>query len=104
MFLFPGLHKNINVSLFSFTYYRLDPNKFVESIRTLLKNNAPNEDFHAFYKLVLDNNVSFTIRSNQLSLALALTSNNDDLKKVFKNIWTYTCNTWARCKYVFILC
>lgn len=45
-------------------HYRLDPNKFVESIRILLKNNAPNEDFHAFYERVLDSNVSLTIKSN----------------------------------------
>lgn len=41
---------------------RLDPDRFLESIRTLLKNNAPSEDFDAFYKLILDENVS-TLKS-----------------------------------------
>lgn len=45
-------------------YYRLNLNNFVESIRILLKNNAPNEDFQAFHELMLNENVCLTIQSD----------------------------------------
>lgn len=37
--------------------HRLDPERFLESIRTLLDNNADNEQFDAFFQLMIDRNV-----------------------------------------------
>lgn len=47
------------ISLFSQHYhsFRLNPERFIESIRTLLDNKADNEQFDAFFQLMIDQNV-----------------------------------------------
>lgn len=43
--------------MYILSLHRLDPERFLESIRTLLDNNADNAQFDAFFQLMIGRNV-----------------------------------------------
>ena len=49
--------ESVNQHMYKLSLHRLDPERFLESIRTLLDNNADNAQFDAFFQLMMDRNV-----------------------------------------------